>query len=116
MSCQSQLIDKKAKEISKLLMSTHHQQKVEEAAVFWWKNLGQFPSDKIANTFGVNHEILTLEIQRQMGIKFDMKIKNQAPIVEVHWTKDALNKAYPKGKPIFNSDYTLELFYQIKYG
>jgi hypothetical protein len=82
------------------------------AAQYWWDNNGSVPSHLIASKLIINNEKLTRLIRDQMANKTGIEIPDETPVVEVEYTKESLDKKYPRrehgGYP-----FSLEMFYYL---
>jgi hypothetical protein len=80
----------------------------------WFLCGGELPSSQIANYLDINHNKLTLLIQKEMSKVTGVDIKDQAPKVEVMHTPSSLERLYPKSyrfewRPYYELDYYLYL-------
>jgi len=80
----------------------------------WFLCGGELPSSQIANYLDINHNKLTLLIQKQMSKITGVEIKDQAPKVEVTYSKKELERLYPKSyrfewQPVYELNYYLYL-------
>ena len=80
----------------------------------WFLCGGDLPSIEIANYLDINHNKLTLMIQKQMSKVTGVDIKDQAPKVEVTYSQKELERLYPKSyrfdwMPVYELDYYLYL-------
>jgi len=80
----------------------------------WFLCGGELPSSQIANYLDINHNKLTLMIQKQMSKVTGVKLKDEAPVVEVMHTPSSLERLYPKSyrfdwMPVYELDYYLYL-------
>jgi len=80
----------------------------------WFLCGGDLPSSQIANYLDINHNKLTLLIQKQMSKITGVDIKDQAPKVEVTYSKKELERIYPKSyrfewQPVYELNYYLYL-------
>jgi hypothetical protein len=112
MRYQHRLLHDQAIDASEALFSKEHQRRIEAASSHWWKNAGIYSSDLVSKIFGVNHNKLTIYIQAEISKKSGVEIKNQAPHVEVEWTKQALDNKYPR-IVAYDPTISLEMFYYI---
>jgi len=80
----------------------------------WFLCGGDLPSCDIAKYLDINHNKLTLLIQKQMSKITGVKIKDEAPVVEVMHTIASLERLYPKSyrfdwMPVYELNYYLYL-------
>ena len=80
----------------------------------WFLCGGDLPSSQIANYLDINHNKLTLLIQKQMSKITGVNIKDQAPKVEVTYSQKELERLYPKSyrfewQPVYELNYYLYL-------
>jgi hypothetical protein len=80
----------------------------------WFLCVGELPSSQIANYLDINHNKLTLLIQKQMSKITGVDIKDQAPKVEVTYSQKELERIYPKSyrfewQPVYELNYYLYL-------
>ena len=80
----------------------------------WFLCGGDLPSTDIAKYLDINHNKLTLLIQKQMSKITGVKLKNEAPVVEVMYTPSSLERLYPKSYryewlPVYELNYYLYL-------
>jgi hypothetical protein len=80
----------------------------------WFLCGGELPSLQIANYLDINHNKLTLLIQKQMSKITGVDIKDQAPKVDVTYSEKELERLYPKSyrfewMPVYELNYYLYL-------
>ena len=80
----------------------------------WFLCGGDLPSNDIAKYLDINHNKLTLLIQKQMSKITGVKLKDEAPVVEVMYTPSSLERLYPKSYryewlPVYELNYYLYL-------
>jgi hypothetical protein len=80
----------------------------------WFLCGGELPSSQIANYLDINHNKLTLLIQKQMSKVTGVKLKDQAPKVEINYSEKELERLYPKSyrfewQPVYELNYYLYL-------
>lgn len=80
----------------------------------WFLCGGELRSNEIANYLDINHNKLTLLIQKQMSKITGVKLKDEAPVVEVMYTPSSLERLYPKSYryewlPVYELNYYLYL-------
>jgi len=80
----------------------------------WFMCGGELPSSQIANYLDINHNKLTLLIQKQMSKITGVKLKDEAPVVEVMYLEKELLMLYPKSyrfdwMPVYELNYYLYL-------
>ena len=80
----------------------------------WFLCGGDLPSNEIAKYLDINHNKLTLLIQKQMSKITGVELKNEAPNIEVEYTKMSLDLLYPKSyrfdwQPVYELNYYLYL-------
>jgi len=80
----------------------------------WFLCGGDLPSSQIANYLDINHNKLTLLIQKQMSKVTGVKLKDEAPVVDVMYTPSSLERLYPKSyryewQPVYELNYYLYL-------
>ena len=80
----------------------------------WFMCGGELPSSQIANYLDINHNKLTLLIQKQMSKITGVKLKDEAPLVEVMYLEKELLTLYPKSyrfewMPVYELNYYLYL-------
>jgi len=80
----------------------------------WFMCGGELPSSEIAKYLDINHNKLTLMIQKQMSKITGVKLKDQAPKVEVTYSEKELHNLYPKSyrfdwMPVYELNYYLYL-------
>jgi hypothetical protein len=80
----------------------------------WFLCGGDLPSIEIAKYLDISHNKLTLLIQKQMSKVTGIKLKDEAPIVDVMYTPYSLEKLYPKSyrfdwQPVYELNYYLYL-------
>lgn len=80
----------------------------------WFLCGGDLPSTDIAKYLEINHNKLTLLIQKQMSKVTGVKLKDEAPVVEVMYTENELLTLYPKSyrfewMPVYELNYYLYL-------
>lgn len=80
----------------------------------WFLCGGELRSNEIANYLDINHNKLTLLIQKQMSKITGVKLKDEAPVVEVMHTPSSLERLYPKSyrfdwQPVYELNYYLYL-------
>ena len=80
----------------------------------WFLCGGDLPSTDIAKYLDLNHNKLTLLIQKQMSKVTGVKLKDEAPVVEVMYTPSSLERLYPKSYryewlPVYELNYYLYL-------
>ena len=80
----------------------------------WFLCGGDLPSTDIAKYLDINHNKLTLLIQKQMSKITGVEIKDQAPVVEVTYSQKELERLYPKSyrfewQPVYELNYYLYL-------
>ena len=80
----------------------------------WFLCGGDLPSTDIAKYLDINHNKFTLLIQKQMSKVTGVKLKDEAPVVEVMYTPSSLESLYPKSyryewQPVYELDYYLYL-------
>ena len=80
----------------------------------WFLCGGDLPSTDIAKYLDINHNKLTLLIQKQMSKITGVKLKDEAPKIEVMYTPSSLERLYPKSYryewlPVYELNYYLYL-------
>jgi len=80
----------------------------------WFLCGGELRSNEIANYLDINHNKLTLLIQKQISKITGVKLKDEAPVVEVMYTENDLLRLYPKSyryewMPVYELNYYLYL-------
>ena len=80
----------------------------------WFLCGGELRSNEIANYLDINHNKLTLLIQKQMSKVTGVKLKDEAPVVDVMYTEKELERLYPKSYryewlPVYELNYYLYL-------
>jgi len=80
----------------------------------WFLCGGDLPSSQISSYLHLNHNKLTLLIQKRMSLMTGVELTNNAPIVEVVHTEKDLEMIYPKSyrfewRPVYELDYYLYL-------
>jgi hypothetical protein len=80
----------------------------------WFLCGGDLPSSQIAEYLSLNHNKLTLLIQKRMSLITGVELKDQAPKIEVMYTEKELERHYPKSyrfewRPVYELDYYLYL-------
>jgi len=80
----------------------------------WFLCGGELPSSHIANYLDINHNKLTLLIQKQMSKMTGVKLIDKAPKVEVTYLEKELERLYPKSyrfewQPVYELNYYLYL-------
>lgn len=80
----------------------------------WFLCGGDLPSTDIAKYLDINHNKLTILIQKRMSLITGVDIKDQAPKVEVMYTENELLRIYPKSYryewlPVYELNYYLYL-------
>ena len=80
----------------------------------WFLCGGDLPSSQIANYLDINHNKLTLLIQKRMSLMTGVDIKDAAPKIEVMYTEKELERLYPKSYryewlPVYELNYYLYL-------
>ena len=80
----------------------------------WFLCGGELRSNEIANYLDINHNKLTLLIQKQMSKITGVDIKDQAPKVDVTYSEKELERLYPKSyrfewQPVYELNYYLYL-------
>ena len=80
----------------------------------WFLCGGDLPSIEIANYLDINHNKLTLLIQKRMALMTGIELKDEAPVVEVMYTENDLLRLYPKSyrfdwMPVYELNYYLYL-------
>jgi hypothetical protein len=80
----------------------------------WFLCGGDLPSSEIANYLNINHNKLTLLIQKQMSKITGVELKDEAPIVDVTYSEKDLERLYPKSYryewlPVYELNYYLYL-------
>ena len=80
----------------------------------WFMCGGELPSSEIAKYLDINHNKLTLMIQKQMSKITGVKLKDEAPKVEVMYSEKELLMLYPKSyrfewQPVYELNYYLYL-------
>ena len=80
----------------------------------WFLCGGDIPSSHIANYLNLNHNKLTLLIQKRMSLMTDVKIKDSAPKIEVMYSEKEIEMLYPKSyrfdwMPVYELNYYLYL-------
>jgi len=80
----------------------------------WFLCGGDLPSSEIANYLNINHNKLTLLIQKQMSKITGVDIKDEAPKIEVMYSEKELERLYPKSYryewlPVYELNYYLYL-------
>lgn len=84
------------------------------AAAFWWQHKGDVPSSIISKSLLINNDRLTRMIRDQIANRYEIKITDTTPQVEIHRTKDSIDAQYPNASPhYFEHSHTLELFYYL---
>ena len=80
----------------------------------WFLCGGDLPSSEIANYLNINHNKLTLLIQKQMSKITGVELKDEAPIVDVMYSEKDIERLYPKSyrfewQPVYELNYYLYL-------
>jgi hypothetical protein len=80
----------------------------------WFLCGGDLSSSQIANYLDISHNKLTLLIQKQMSKITGVKLKDEAPLVEVTYSLKELERLYPKSyrfewQPVYELNYYLYL-------
>ena len=80
----------------------------------WFLCGGDLPSCDIAKYLDINHNKLTLLIQKQMSKITGVKLKDEAPNIEVMYSDKELERLYPKSyrfdwQPVYELNYYLYL-------
>jgi hypothetical protein len=80
----------------------------------WFMCGGDLSSSEIAKYLDINHNKLTLLIQKRMSMMTGVELKDEAPIVDVTYTLSSLQRLYPKSyrfewRPYYELDYYLYL-------
>jgi hypothetical protein len=80
----------------------------------WFLCGGDLPSTDIAKYLDINHNKLTLLIQKRMEIMTGIELKDNAPDIEVVYSEKDLERLYPKSyrfewRPVYELDYYLYL-------
>jgi len=80
----------------------------------WFLCGGDLSSSEIAKYLDINHNKLTLLIQKRMSMMTGVELKDEAPIVDVTHTLSSLQRLYPKSyrfewRPYYELDYYLYL-------
>jgi hypothetical protein len=80
----------------------------------WFLCGGELRSNEIANYLDINHNKLTLLIQKQMSKITGVELKDQAPKVDVIYSEKELLMLYPKSyrfewQPVYELNYYLYL-------
>jgi hypothetical protein len=80
----------------------------------WFLCGGDLPSSQIAKYLDINHNKLTLLIQKRMEIMTGIELKDNAPDIEVVYSEKDLERLYPKSyrfewRPVYELDYYLYL-------
>lgn len=80
----------------------------------WFLCGGDLPSSQIAEYLSLNHNKLTLLIQKRMSLITGVELKDQAPKIEVMYSEKELERLYPKSyrfewRPYYELDYYLYL-------
>ncbi len=80
----------------------------------WFLCNGELRSNEIANYLDINHNKLTLLIQKRMEVMTGVKLKNEAPQVEVTYSQKEIEMLYPKSyrfdwMPVYELNYYLYL-------
>lgn len=80
----------------------------------WFLCGGDLSSLQIANYLDINHNKLTLLIQKTMEIMTGIELKDNAPDIEVVYSEKDLERLYPKSyrfewRPVYELDYYLYL-------
>lgn len=80
----------------------------------WFLCGGDISSSQIAEYLDLNHNKLTLLIQKRMSLMTGVELKDQAPKIEVMYSEKELERLYPKSyrfewRPYYELDYYLYL-------
>lgn len=80
----------------------------------WFLCGGELRSNEITKYLDINHNKLTLLIQKQMSKITGVKLKDEAPVVDVMYTPSSLERLYPKSYryewlPVYELNYYLYL-------
>jgi hypothetical protein len=80
----------------------------------WFLCGGELRSNEIANYLDINHNKLTLLIQKRMSKITGVKLKDESPVVEVMYTPSSLERLYPKSYryewlPVYELNYYIYL-------
>ena len=80
----------------------------------WFLCGGDLPSTDIAKYLDINHNKLTLLIQKQMSKITGVKLKDEAPKTEVIYSEKEIERLYPKSyrfewQPVYELNYYLYL-------
>jgi hypothetical protein len=80
----------------------------------WFLCGGELRSNEIANYLDINHNKLTLLIQKRMSLMTGVDIKDQAPKIEVIYSEKEIERLYPKSyrfewQPVYELNYYLYL-------
>jgi hypothetical protein len=80
----------------------------------WFLCGGDLPSQQIADYLDINHNKLTLLIQKRMALMTGVDIKDKAPKIEVMYSEKELERLYPKSyryewQPVYELNYYLYL-------
>ena len=80
----------------------------------WFLCGGDLPSSQISNYLSLNHNKLTLMIQKRMELMTGVKLEDMSPDIEVVHSEKDLELIYPKSyrfewRPVYELDYYLYL-------
>lgn len=80
----------------------------------WFLCGGDLPSSTIANYLSINHNKLTLLIQKRMEVMTGVQLKDEAPKIEIVYSEKELERLYPKSyrfdwMPVYELNYYLYL-------
>jgi hypothetical protein len=80
----------------------------------WFLCGGELSSSQIANYLDINHNKLTLLIQKRMSLMTGVDLKDEAPKIEVMYTEKEIQRLYPKSYryewlPVYELNYYLYL-------
>lgn len=80
----------------------------------WFLCGGDLPSSQISNYLSLNHNKLTLMIQKRMELMTGVKLEDMSPDIEVVHSEKDLERIYPKSyrfewRPVYELDYYLYL-------
>jgi hypothetical protein len=80
----------------------------------WFLCGGDLSSSQIANYLDINHNKLTLLIQKRMSLMTGVELKDEAPKIEVMYSEKDIERLYPKSyrfewQPVYELNYYLYL-------
>ena len=62
----------------------------------WFLCGGDLPSSQIANYLNLNHNKMTLMIQKRMSLMTGVELKDKSPHVEIVYSEKELERLYPR--------------------